>query len=185
MKKIVLWMLAALCMVSLASCQPVDPGYENTVAYAGWSDDASITEGALNRDLLQNGNGEHLPIFKLDTVGDLDRFKKAYGDVLTMDQGYNQYGSLEERLSQTQWDRESFFAQNTLLVVYVPTNSGSYRFVVGDVSILDGAMRVYVEQKNATEGIVVTDDMAGWFILVGIPDKDARECTSFDAVLVK
>ena len=182
MKKFVLWILAALCMVSLASCRPVDPGYENTVAYAGWSDDASITEGALNRELLQSEQG-HLPIFKLDTIGDLDRFKKAYGDVLTMDQGYNQYGSLEERLSQTQWDRESFFAQNTLLVVYVPTNSGSYRFVVGDVSILDGAMRVYVEQKNAPE--VGTDDMAGWFILVGITDKDARECTSFDAILVK
>ena len=183
MKKIVLLILALLLILPLAACNPVDPGYSNTVAYAGWSDDPSIVEGALNSDLLQNGNGEHLPIFKLDTIGDLDRFKKAYGDVLTMDRGYNDVESLEKKLSQAQWDDAGFYAQNTLLIVYVPANSGSYRFGNNGISIFDGALCVFVEQKNAPE--IVTDDMAGWFILVGIPDKDARECFSFDAILVK
>ena len=76
-----------------------------------------------------------------------------------------------------------FFRDHSLLVVYVPANSGSYRFGNNGISIFDGALRVFVEQKNAPE--VGTDDMAGWFILVGITDKDARECTSFDAILVK
>ena len=183
MKKIVLLILAILCMVSLASCQPVDPGYENTVAYAGWSDDPSIVDGALNRDLLQNGNGEHLPIFKLDTIGDLDRFKAKYGEVLSMNQGYNDMPSFEEVLEKAQCDDADFYAQNTLLIVYVPANSGSYRFGNNGISIFNGALCVFVEQKNAPE--VGTDDMAGWFILVGITDKDARECTSFDAILVK
>lgn len=183
MKKIVLLILALLLILPMAACNPVDPGYGNTVAYAGWSDDPSIVEGAINRDLLQNGNGEHLPIFKLDTIGDLDRFKAKYGEVFSLRQGYDQVLSFEAVLEKAQCDDAGFYAQNTLLIVYVPANSGSYRFGNNGISIFDGALRVFVEQKNAPE--IVTDDMAGWFILVGIPDKDARECFSFDAILVK
>ena len=52
MKKLTAIILAIFCLLNLTACFPVDPGYGNTVAYAGWSDDPSISEGALNKDTL-------------------------------------------------------------------------------------------------------------------------------------
>ena len=174
-------LLALVCLVSFASCRPVDPGFGNKVAYANWSDDPSIREGALNCDALQNESG-HLPIFKLNTLEDLTLFKQTYAGVLTMDRGWNDVDSFDEAIKQAQWNQASFFAKNTLFVVYVPTNSGSYRFGVQDISLFDGAMCVYVTQLNHPE--VVTDDMSGWFILIEVADAELRDCSSFDAVLV-
>ena len=180
-KPLISLFLAALCLVSFAACRPVDPGYGNTIAYANWSDDPSIREGALNRDALLGESG-HLPIFKLDTQADLALFKQTYAGVLTMDRGWDDVDSLDEALSRTQWDQASFYTRNTLLVVYVPTNSSSYRYVVQNVSIFDGAMCVYVTQANNPGA--VTDDMSGWFILIEVADAELRDCSSFDAVLV-
>ena len=169
-----------LCVLGLAACTPLDPGYGNTVAYAGYSDDPSIADGALNQALLQSEHG-HLPIFKLDTATDLAQFKQTYGDVLSMSQGWNEVDSLEERLHAAQWDRESFFAKKTLIVVYVPAISSSYRFGVQNISVFDGAMCVYVTQNNDPK--VADDAMAGWFILIEVSDDEIRNYSSFDAVL--
>ena len=181
MKKCFLFLLAVSCLLTFAACNPVNPGYGNTVAYAGWSDDASLAGGAFNQAMLQGARG-HLPIFKLDTAADLANFKQAYGDILTMDRGWDEVDSLEEALESAQWDRESFFAKNTLLVVYVPTNSSSYRFGVQNISIFDGAMCVYVEQLN--DPTAADDAMAGWFLLIEVTDEEMRSCHSLDAVLV-
>jgi hypothetical protein len=181
LKPLISLFLAALCLVSFAACRPVDPGFGNTVAYANWSDDPSIADGALNRAVL-TGEGGHLPIFKLDTLADLNSFKAKYGGVLTMDRGWNDVDSFDEAIKQAQWNQASFFAKNTLFVVYVPTNSGSYRFGVQDISLFDGAMCVYVTQLNHPGN--VTDDMSGWFILIEVADAELRDCSSFDAVLV-
>ena len=178
MKKLIAFVLATFCLLSLVSCFPVDPGCGNTVAYAGWSDAPAISEGALNKDLL---NGEHLPIFKMDTLEDLNGFRSKYGTVLSMDGGYDEALSFNEALAKAQWDREEFFKDHSLLVVYVPANSGSLRFGVQSVEVADSSVCVYVEQKNNPE--IVTDDMAGWFVLVEIEDSKIRNCNSFDAIL--
>ena len=172
MKKLIALILASICLVSLASCFPVDPGYATTVAYAGWSDDPAIADGALNKGQLASENGNHLPIFKFDTLDDLNQFKAKYDGVLALDQGYNSVLSFNEALSKAQWDREAFFQNNTLLVVYVPANSGSLRFAVHNIEVTYESVCVYVEQTNHPE--VVTDDMAGWFVLVEIADEEIR-----------
>ncbi len=182
MKKLIAIILASLCLITLVSCFPVDPGYGNTVSYAGWSDDPSITEGALNKDLLQSKSGMHLPIFKMDTLDDLEEFRTKYGTVLSMDGSYNEALSFNEALAQAQWDREVFFKEHSLLVVYVPANSGSLRFGVHHIEVTDSRVCVYVEQTNEPE--VVTDDMAGWLVLVEIEDQEIHNCNSFDAIFV-
>lgn len=178
MKKLTAIILASFCLLNLSACFPVDTGYGNTVAYAGWSDDPSISEGALNKDAL---TGEHLPIFKIDTLEDLESFKSKYGAVFSMDSGYDEALSFNAALEKAQWDRDGFFEDNSLLIVYVPANSGSYRFGVQSVGVLKSSLCVYVEQKNDPEN--VTDDMAGWFVLIEIADKEIAGYTSFDAIL--
>ena len=183
MKKLIALILAPLCLLGLVACFPVDPGYGNTVAYAGWSDDPMIADGALNKGQLGNENSNHLPIFKFDTLDDLNQFKAKYGGVLALDQGYNSVLSFNEALSKAQWDREGFFADHSLLAVYVPANSGSLRFAVHDIEVTYESVCVSVEQINRPgEG---SDDMAGWFVFVEIADEEISSCYAFDAILVK
>ena len=75
----------------------------------------------------------------------------------------------------------AFFEENTLMLVYVTAYSGSYRFGVNSVSLDGGSFCIYVEQTNDPE--VGTQDMAGWFITVAVPDSTVAGCTGFDAVL--
>lgn len=183
MKKIIALILASLCLVTLASCFPVDPGYATTVAYAGWSDDPAIADGAINKGQLTNENGDHLPIFRFDTFDDLNKFKAKYENFLAFDQGYNSTLSFNAALKKAQWDREGFFADHSLLAVYVPANSGSLRFAVHDIEVTYESVCVSVEQINQPG--VVSDDMAGWFVFVEIADEEISSCYAFDAILVK
>ena len=182
MKKLIALILASFCLITLASCFPVDPGYATTVAYAGWSDDPAIADGALNKGQLTNENGEHLPIFRFDTLEDLNQFKAKYDGVLAFDQGYNSVLSFNEALTKAQWDREGFFKDNSLLAVYVPANSGSLRFAVHDIEVTYESVCVSVEQTNRPENF--TEDMAGWFLLVEITDDEIRTCYTYDAIFV-
>ena len=181
MKKRIAFALVLLCLFGIVSCAPAQyPKYGNTVSYVGWSDDRSICDGALNKELLQSETGIHLPIFKMDTLEDLKQFRAKYETVLAMDRSYGDVLSFEDALTKAQWDRESFFEEHSLLVVYVPSNSGSLRFGVHGVKITDRSLCVSVEQKNAPE--IFTDDMAGWFILVEVEDEEIQNCNSFDAI---
>lgn len=182
MKKLIALILAPLCLLGLVACFPVDPGYGNTVAYAGWSDDPMIADGALNKGQLTNENGNHLPIFKFDTLDDLNQFKAKYGGVLALDQGYNSVLSFNEALSKAQWDREGFFKDHSLLAVYVPANSGSLRFALHNIEVTYESVCVYVEQTNSPE--IFTDDMAGWFVLVEVADDEIHNCYAYDAIFV-
>ena len=76
---------------------------------------------------------------------------------------------------------EMFFAENTLMLVYVSANSGTYRFGVNSVSCGGSSFCIHVEQLNDPE--VGTADMAGWFITAAVPDSMAASCSEFDADL--
>ncbi|MBQ4333406.1 MAG: hypothetical protein IJC33_06490 [Clostridia bacterium] len=185
-------MAACLCLVAVALAimgdrppsvgpEEVDPPYANTIAYVGWSEDPVICEGALNKELLQTEPSAHLPIFKMDTVEELERFISKYETVFTMNQGYDDRLSFEAAIAKAQWDREGFFNEHSLLMIYVPANSGSFRFGVQKVTVTDNSICVVAEQKNDPE--IFTEDMAGWMILMEVEDEEIGKYTSFDAVL--
>lgn len=187
MKKLIALALSLVFVLTLAGCgktvasgygdslRPID-GWETTVSYANWSDDFTLL--GLNADKMYISSVQHLPIYKLDTKQDLERFKLSLGDVLSVDQGYDEIPSFNDVTAK--YD-EAFFDNNTLLVVYVPANSGSLRFGVGNVYCDEESVYVRVKQLNNPE--VVTDDMAGWFLTVAIQDSTIRNCKSFDAYL--
>lgn len=64
------------------------------------------------------------------------------------------------------------------MLVYVGTNSGSLRFGVDRVSYKEPAFVVDIEQTNNPE--VVTEDMAGWFVMTSIHNSMLENCTEFD-----
>ncbi len=150
---------------------------KTTVAYANW------TEGGMMRDCL---NGEkmiissvrHLPVSKLDTLEDLNRFKESYKDILTLDQGYDEVLSFNEVTAS--YDN-SFFADHTLVLAYVEASSGSFRYAIQDVSYGDSTFCLDVVQTNHPE--IGTSDMAGWFVIAEVLDSDIADIAKFDATL--
>ena len=77
MKKTLAIVFIVLYLFGLVSCKPkeLDSGYESALSYVGLANDWTIYDDALNNELLQRGRNEHLPIFKLDTLVDLEQFK--------------------------------------------------------------------------------------------------------------
>ncbi len=185
-------MAACLCLAVVAAFvvpniipsfgpEDVEGPYSFTVAYVGWSDSQTIYDGAINRELLQSEPNEHLPIFKMDTLDDLEQFKAKYETVFAMDQGFDNVRSFEATLSQAQWDREIFYEEHSMLIIYIPANSGSLRFYVEEIKTKDNSLCFSVGQKNSPES--GTDNMAGWFLFVGVEKEEIQKYTSFDAVI--
>lgn len=155
---------------------PAEEAFDITVSYANWTEENAIYFCALNKDKMVISSVKHLPIYKLDTLEDLENFKLNFGEILSMDSGYDEVPSFNE--ATTKYD-ESFFEENTLMLVYVTANSGSCRFGVDSVFCDENSFCVHVKQINAPKAF--TDDMAGWFITVAVPDSMIADCTEFDA----
>lgn len=179
---------ACLCLVVTAifAFDPIlgpakeTPPYGNTISYVGWTDDPALYDAALNKTLLQSNPDAHLPIFKADTVEELEQFKVKYGTIFAMDQGYDSILSFNAAITKAQWEREDFYKDHSLLLIYVPATSGSLRFGVKEVITTDDSLCVAVEQKNHPE--TATEDMAGWLILMEVKDEALHKYTSIDAI---
>ena len=155
---------------------PVDELFDITVSYANWGELTEIYAKALNTEKMAMSSVIHLPIYKFDTLAELEQFKNDVKDVLSIEQGYDEVPSFNE--STAKYD-ESFFAENTLMLVYVEATSGSYRYGVDSVYHADGNFCIHIKQTNNPE--IHTDDMSGWFITVAVPDSMVADCTVFDA----
>lgn len=151
--------------------------YKNTVSYANWTNDDAIIDNAINQTELLVSSVLHLPIYKMDSMENLEQFIDDFEEILTLDNGYNEVPSFLEVTSE--YDAE-FFENNTLFVVYVSSTTGSERFDVKNVIIENSRLRVHVEQTNNPE--IVTEDMSGWFMIVEIKDEYIADCEYFDAV---
>ena len=149
--------------------------FDIAVSYANWTDDEEIYSGALNADKIAISSVQHFPIYMFDTLAELEQFKLSFSEVLTMDYGYDEVPSFNEVTAK--YDK-TFFEENTLMLVYIATNSGSLRFGVDNVFCEGTSFCIYVKQINSPE--VVTEDMAGWFITVAVPDSMVASCNEFD-----
>ena len=147
-------------------------------AYANWTEDSRIYSGARNRDKLLLSSVQHLPVYKFDTKADLDSFRAGFGEILTMDCGYDEVPSFDECTAAFD---DSFFETSSLVLAYVTAGSGSYRFGVSEVRCEDQSFCMVVEELSHPE--CVTCDMAGWFVMVEAEKADLEACLQFDAWL--
>lgn len=200
MRKYIALVLALVCVLSLVGCNtttpsastpvenptnkvqsggtPVEEAFDIAVSYANWTEESEIYFGALNKDKMAISSVQHLPIYKFNTSEELEQFKLAFGEVLTMDSGYDEVPSFNDTTAN--YD-ETFFDENTLMLAYVGANSGTYRFGVSSVFCDGNSFCIHIKQLNNPEA--VTEDMAGWFITVAVPDSMVENCTEFDADL--
>ena len=148
------------------------------VAYANWTDDGRIAQNCLNPEKMLVSSARHLPVFRFDRKEDIDRFRDEFKDILTLDQGYGEVPSFSEAVSE--YD-ETFFGGHAVIMAYVTSGSGSYRFGLSDICRDGDVLRINVAQTNDPEE--GTCDMAGWLVFAEVEKSVVQNCSEFDAVL--
>ena len=153
-------------------------GFFSTFSRAGCGI-PNINENALNASKLGESKSRNLPIYKFDTLSDLEKFKSDFGGKNGFNSDWDEVPSFNDA---TKSYDEDFFEIYTLMLVYVEASSGSYRFGFKDVTIDGNDFCIHVEQTNRT--LFGTTDMAGWFITVAVPDSMVANITEFNADMV-
>ena len=149
-------------------------------AWVNYGGNDAFYFGALNSDKFSISSAKHLPIYKFDSLAELDQFKTTFADVFSFNESYDEIQSFETSIQNFD---DNFFADYSLFVVYVSSSSGSLRFGVNSVYNDGDNFCVYIEQLNDPE--VLTEDMAGWFILLPQQKHLIEQCESFDARMGK
>ena len=156
--------------------------FESTVSYANWTDSSELYTGALNGPVDPTvsitGNAYALPIYRFDTLADLDNFKQTFKTVLTMDSGYDEVPSFNDATAK--YDK-SFFENNSLMLVYVGANNCTHRFNLATIN--HSKNRFYVSVQETTNVEAVDTAMAGWFITVTVSDDLLNNIHIYDAEL--
>ena len=186
MKKLICSLFASLFLLSAAGCggKVVDNTWmenpDTTVTEVGTFGMEKLYSAALNADRMTTSSVAHFFICKFDTLEELTQFKDSLEYPERFSARYNEVPSFNEATAK--YD-ETFFSENTLLLVYVGATSGTYRFAVDAVTGDGTSLCVYIAETTHAE--IVTCDTAGWFITVAIPDSAAAAYTEFDAVLAE
>lgn len=156
--------------------EQVSRQWTSVVSFAGMVDYSVMTD-TLNKDKIDVNDMKHLPVYKIDTEQEMEKFKLMYCDENLIKRSYDELPSFEDATSG--YDEE-FFENYSLLIVYMTSCSGSLRFDVGDIDFNGDSICVYVEQIN--NPLVCTDDAPSWFVTVIIEDNKICDCKYFDAV---
>lgn len=152
--------------------------FDQYSAWANWTDDERVTQGIVNPDTVSHTYPrKHLPLYRIDSTEELEKFIEDYGDVFSMNYKYDEN---EGFAAATAHCDVEFFADKFLLVAYVEAPSGSFRYGARNITIDDGALTLEIEQTNDPEAH--TDDMSGWLVTAEILRTAVSNCTSFDAV---
>lgn len=157
---------------------PIDEAFNIAVSYANWTEDSEIYFGSLNKEKMSISSVQHLPVYKFNTLEELEQFKISFGEVLTMDSGYDEIPAFDDITAN--YD-ETFFAENTLMLVYIGANNCTYRYWVNSIFCNGTSFCIHVEETTGAEEVDTA--MAGWFLTVAVPDSMVENCTEFDADL--
>lgn len=179
MKKFIALVLTVLLCAGVAGCEGTAAGenYSAKLCYVNQLGSELYTS-ALNADKMMSNGAHCLPVFKMESEEELERFVQDFGDDFVQDQSRNEVPSFDEATEDMD---KGYFSKYTLFLVAVPANSGSYRYGVDSIENDGKTLCIHVVQTNNPE--LVTMDLAGWFVLVSVPKQTVAGCTEFDAQL--
>ena len=149
--------------------------FDITQSWAGWTGEGLVWAG-LNANKLQYSNIQHLPIMKFDTRQELDAFMERTGDYLTMNDSSQGVPSFYETAQKYS---ESFFKENTLMLVYIPSGNSGRTFRVSQIRCSGSYFVIHVEETPSAQ--IKEPKKSGWFITAAVPDSMIADCTDFDA----
>ena len=152
----------------IVDLEPIGPSintFASHVIYANWSNDSRIKENALN-----STSNSNLSVYRLSSVQDITNFKAMYSNTSL---SFNEYDALMTNYG------DMFFTSKSLILVYVPTNSGSARYDVVYAGKDNRTFTVEIAQTNKFENGLA--NMSGWFAVIEVPNMILDTCHVFDA----
>lgn len=148
------------------------------LSWANYDDSTELLLGGLNGDKMYISSVQHLPIFKFESLQELKNFQSGVGAQLTLTQGYDEISSFS---AVTAHMDEAYFEKYTLLAVYVPSSSCSYRYGINHVWVSGETLCIHVQRADAAaDGDTA---MAGWLLTAGLEKDVLAGITTFDADL--
>lgn len=182
MKKFFVIMLSLLMLATtLVACDEHPDGnmYASELVWVNYGGSDTFYFGSLNRDKLSTNSVKHLPLYKMDSLSELEQFKANFAGDFQFEQSHGEYESFETATADI---NEEYFDTYSLFIIYVSANSSSYKYGIEKAIVEGENYNIYVHQSNNPE--IVSDDMAGWFILLTTPKSQIDGCTVFDAQMV-
>ena len=155
-----------------------DREFTAAVSWANYAEDSALYATSLNRDQMYQSSIRHLPVWQVNNTTELAGWKETFGGILSLEQGYDEVPTFSAVTAEMD---ESFFRQQSVLLVYVPSNSCSYRYMINSIDLYGQQLCVHVQQANDPED--VDSAMAGWLMTVTIPKELLEGITVFDADL--
>lgn len=146
-----------------------------TLAWAGYCEAKDIYINADNKERAQKD--DHLPVYVIKNEEDLGYLHGALKHDIIFDQGYGEVQSIDQATANC---NSEFFEEKMLLCIYVRASSGSYRYGIGSVTFGEELIAKVVRVNDPTE---LTNDMAGWMLILTLDRADTEGITVFDAVL--
>ncbi len=134
--------------------------------------------GALNREKMYISSVKHLPIYKFDSVSELNSFAARCGEEID----FSYKSSLSDAPSftdaTTKYD-EAFFADNVLFAVYIyaPQCDTVYKLASSHISDAGTAFHIVTEKRGVLEAIL------NYMMLIEVNREAVEGCTVFDATL--
>jgi len=154
---------------------PENQIFGSTMSWAGWADANALYMGGLNREKMARSAVRHLPIYKFESRAELERFigenperKSGRGDVRSVQENFGRYV-------------EDFFEINTLLLVYISSDSTDDRYGVTGFYCDQESFVLHVEEL--ADGEPNGREEAGWFVTVAVANSLIEGCSVFDAYI--
>lgn len=117
-------------------------------------------------------------IYRFDTANEFNSFKADLADVLNFDSEWGECKSFNAEMAEY---TNAFFEDNTLILIYFTTNSGSFRFSIeGNI---ENEKTLAIKITKTVDPPYYTMDNAAWFGVLAFSDSEIKNCTEYRRVL--
>ncbi len=137
--------------------------YESHVVYANWTDNKSIYANSLTPD-------SQYPVYTFRSKNDMNKFRNMFASILT----FHKFDEVVETCDDT------FFEDYAVVLTYVTAGSGSVRYSVSNVIFNNNSLDITL---SVTHPEIGTCDMAGWFVMIFVPNTVLEKCTTYNVFI--
>lgn len=136
------------------------------IIYANWTNDERLYFNSIN------GKDSDLPVYLFESENDVNQFRNMFSESLS-------FASYDDFMMNYNID---FFEKNSIVLVYVASNSGSSRYSAM-AEYFNNIISIEITQTNDYDyGLT---NMSGWFIIVEVPKSAITNNTIFEAYFQK
>ena len=135
-----------------------------------------LMEKSLDKDIMARNSVEGCPLFRIDTMDDLEEFRVMIGKVADTSLENEDLPSFDKAVEE--YDEE-FFAENSLMVAYVHTSSEKFDVVLKGMSIKDSYFYMFMERTE--EQNAYSDYFWPGLIIKEVADSDLKDVTDYVA----